>query len=279
MVKWIYVLLCVFFTPSIAGEIDYSALANKDYNAKYHFFPSEELNSNFLAVEKKDSTIALYQYTNDRKWKPISNAQAYDGFPKASNLFPDIKYNRATGTIEIGEMSQTNTTSSSKADDIKIKNSTLVMETTQGIIGIELFDSLTPKTVENFLFLAENKSYDGLTFHRIIDYFMIQGGDPLGNGRGSMSKWGTKFEDEIVSSLKFDKPYLLAMANSGPNTNGSQFFITLNASKTKHLTGKHTIFGKVIYGFSVVDRLGKVQVDDNDAPVIKQNIISIRINK
>ncbi len=279
MIKWIYTFLCVLFMPLIAEEVDYSVIANKQYNSQYHFFYSKELDKNLLALERKDSTIALYEYMSDRKWKPISNASAYDGFPAVGNIFPDMKYDKTTSSIVVGKIVPIAKTSYEKTDNINISNSTLIMKTTQGNIGIELFNSLTPKTAENFLYLSENKLYDGLTFHRIIDGFMIQGGDPSGNGTGAMSKWGGKFKDEFVDSLRFDKPYLLAMANSGPNSNGSQFFITLNSNSTKHLTGKHTIFGRVIYGFDVVDKLAKVETNKNDVPVIKQEIINIRKSK
>ena len=288
MIKRIFLsffLFSFFYTNTIAmtNSLDYTLIANKNFNSKYHFFYSQELGTSLLALEKEDSTIALYQYMDDRKWKPISNARAYDGYPEAGNIFPNMRYDKTTGTISVGAMSASSSLVSPKAvnaDAIsKTPNSTVIMNTTQGIIELELFNSLTPKTVENFLFLSSYKLYDNLTFHRIIDKFMIQGGDPSGNGTGSMSKWGDKFEDEFVDSLKFDKPYLLAMANSGPNTNGSQFFITLNAQNTKHLTGKHTIFGRVVSGFKVIDRLAKVEVGDNDAPIIKQEIISIRIKK
>ena len=277
MIKWIFLFFFFSFTVSMAEEIDYSVVANKNYDSKYHFFYSKELKSNLLALEKKDSTIALYQYMSDRKWKPISNAKAYDGFPKADNIFPDMKYNKSTGTITVGKIVKT--PSSIPANNINTNNTIAIMKTTQGDIELELFDSLTPKTVENFVFLSNYDLYNGLTFHRIIDGFMIQGGDPLGTGQGSMSKWGDKFKDEFVDSLKFDQPYLLAMANSGPNSNGSQFFITLNANNTKHLTGKHTIFGKVISGFDVINKLAKLKVDNRDAPIVKQKIINIRIKK
>jgi len=140
-----------------------------------------------------------------------------------------------------------------------------VFETNQGTIVAELFPDQTPKTVENFVGLAEGTKpyrdpnlgemvkrhfYDGLTFHRIIPGFMMQGGDPQGTGRGGP---GYRFEDEIVDSLKFDQPGRLAMANSGPNTNGSQFFIT--QVPTPHLNGRHTIFGQVVEGQDVVDKI------------------------
>ena len=131
-----------------------------------------------------------------------------------------------------------------------------VIKTNMGTIEIELFAKETPKTVENFTGLAGKGYYNGVIFHRVIDNFMIQGGDPTGTGRGGDSFWGGKFADEIVPSLKHDQPGILSMANAGPNTNGSQFFITLVA--TPWLDGKHTVFGKVIAGMDVVNAIGKV---------------------
>lgn len=128
-----------------------------------------------------------------------------------------------------------------------------VMETSEGTIEIELKPKVAPKACENMIKLAEQHYYDGLTFHRIIPNFMIQGGDPKGNGTGGQSVWGTPFEDEFSSEVHFDKPGLLAMANAGPNTNGSQFFIT--TAKTGWLNRKHTIFGEVISGLSVVRKI------------------------
>ncbi len=123
-------------------------------------------------------------------------------------------------------------------------------ETNKGTIRIELFDDKTPKTCGNFEKLCEKKFYDGLTFHRVIDNFMIQGGCPEGTGTGGP---GYKFEDEFVPELKHDGPGVLSMANAGPNTNGSQFFITHVA--TPHLDGRHSVFGKVIEGQDVVDSI------------------------
>jgi cyclophilin family peptidyl-prolyl cis-trans isomerase len=131
-----------------------------------------------------------------------------------------------------------------------------VIKTNMGTIEIELFAKETSKTVENFVGLANKEYYNGVIFHRVIDNFMIQGGDPTGTGRGGDSFWGGKFADEIVPTLKHDVPGILSMANAGPNTNGSQFFITLVA--TPWLDGKHTVFGKVISGMEVVSAIGKV---------------------
>ena len=125
-------------------------------------------------------------------------------------------------------------------------------DTDKGVIRIELFDDKTPKTVGNFQELCEKNFYDGLMFHRVIDNFMVQGGCPQGTGTGGP---GYKFEDEFHPDLKHDGPGVLSMANSGPNTNGSQFFITHLA--TPHLDGKHSVFGRVIEGQDVVDAIAQ----------------------
>ena len=130
------------------------------------------------------------------------------------------------------------------------------MNTSMGDIEIELFPDKTPKTVENFVGLATKGYYDGIIFHRVIDQFMIQGGDPTGTGSGGESYFGGSFEDEFHVDLKHFGPGILSMANAGPNTNGSQFFITL--VPTPWLDGKHSVFGKVINGLDVVEKIGKV---------------------
>ncbi|KAH7116757.1 peptidyl-prolyl cis-trans isomerase [Dendryphion nanum] len=141
----------------------------------------------------------------------------------------------------------------------------VALETTVGTIVVELYGDHAPKTCKNFSTLAERKYFDGLIFHRIIPAFMIQGGDPTGTGRGGASIYGEKFEDEITSELKHTGAGILSMANSGPNTNGSQFFITL--APTPWLDGKHTIFGRVKSGLQVVKKLGLVKTDKEDRPV------------
>ena len=144
-------------------------------------------------------------------------------------------------------------------DNMKDSITVAVIKTNMGTIELELFEEQTPKTVENFVGHANAGYYDGVIFHRVIDGFMIQGGDPTGTGRGGESIWGKPFEDEIVPDLKHDNEGILSMANAGPNTNGSQFFITL--VPTSWLDGKHTVFGKVIGGMDVVKTIGKVDVD------------------
>jgi peptidyl-prolyl cis-trans isomerase-like 1 len=151
------------------------------------------------------------------------------------------------------------------------------INTNMGTIEIELFADKTPKTVENFVGLANKGFYDGIIFHRVIAGFMLQGGDPTGTGRGGESLWGKSFEDEFVSELRHDTPGILSMANSGPNTNGSQFFITL--VPTPWLDGKHTIFGKVINGMNVVDDIGKVKTGPGDKPVEDVIMINVKIEQ
>jgi len=133
------------------------------------------------------------------------------------------------------------------------------VETNMGTFELELFADKAPRTVENFAGLAKKGYYDGVIFHRIINGFVIQGGDPTGTGRGGESLWGGKFEDEFDPTLRHTGPGLLSMANSGPNTNGSQFFITL--APTPWLDNKHSIFGQVITGMDVIDKIANVQVD------------------
>ena len=145
----------------------------------------------------------------------------------------------------------------------KVANRVAVFETNKGVFEIELFEDKTPITTKNFIDLAEKGFYDGVIFHRVIDGFMIQGGDPEGTGMGGP---GYTIEDEFLPELKFDGEGILAMANTGrPHTGGSQFFITLD--KTEWLNGKHTIFGKVIKGMDVVRDIGHTQTGFQDRPV------------
>jgi peptidyl-prolyl cis-trans isomerase A (cyclophilin A) len=158
-----------------------------------------------------------------------------------------------------------------------------VFETSNGTIVCKLFENSTPKTVMNFIGLAEGtkaftdpktgeltkrRFFDGTIFHRVIPDFMIQGGDPTGTGKGGP---GYRFEDEIDADQKFDKAGRLAMANAGPNTNGSQFFITHKA--TPWLNGKHTIFGQVVEGQKVVDAIGAVEMTANNNRPIKDVVL------
>jgi peptidylprolyl isomerase len=153
----------------------------------------------------------------------------------------------------------------------------VVLETNQGSIEIKLMPGVAPKTCENFAGLAEKGYYDGIIFHRVIKNFMIQGGDPTGTGTSGTSIWGKPFEDEVNASVQFDRPGLVAMANSGPNTNGSQFFIA--TVSTPWLNMKHTIFGEVISGYDVVQKIEDVTTDSRDKPLADQKIIKAYIKK
>jgi peptidyl-prolyl cis-trans isomerase A (cyclophilin A) len=163
------------------------------------------------------------------------------------------------------------------------------LHTTKGDIELRLFANHAPKTVRNFVELAEGgrewkdprtgqqttaKLYDGTVFHRVIPNFMIQGGDPLGSGRGGP---GYNFADEFHPELSFDRPYLLAMANAGPNTNGSQFFITV--APTAWLNCKHTIFGEVTSGTDVVDAIVNAPTGPNDRPREDVVITSVTVER
>jgi len=154
---------------------------------------------------------------------------------------------------------------------------TVVLETTSGIVEIELMPDVAPKACENFIGLAGKGYYDGLIFHRVIKDFMIQGGDPTGTGRGGKSIWGKPFEDECDGKARFDSPGMLAMANSGPNTNGSQFFIT--TVKTPWLDMRHTIFGKVVKGYDVVEKIENAAVGPGDKPAKDEKIIRAYLKK
>ena len=160
---------------------------------------------------------------------------------------------------------------------LEASNPIAILKTTQGIIEIELKPDIAPKAVENFITHSKNKYYDGLIFHRIIKNFMIQGGDPSGTGMKGESIWGKAFKDEFSSKALFDKAGVVAMANSGRDTNGSQFFITSTA--TYWLNGHHTIFAYVIKGMDVVQKLNLVPVDNMAKPLSEQKIISITIKK
>ena len=156
----------------------------------------------------------------------------------------------------------------------KMANPIAVFETNHGTFEIELFEDKAPITVKNFIDLAEKGFYDGLIFHRVIDGFMIQGGDPNGTGTGGP---GYVIPDEFHKDLKHDSEGVLSMANAGPNTGGSQFFITLAA--TPWLDGHHSVFGKVVKGMDVVREIGKVDTDFQDKPLAKVVMEKVTIRR
>ena len=147
----------------------------------------------------------------------------------------------------------------------------VVLETNQGNIELRLNKVIAPLACENFTKLIQNNYYNGLVFHRVIKNFMIQCGDTTGTGKEKeVSIWGKYFVDEVNFQVKFDYPGILAMANAGPNTNGSQFFIT--CVRTPHLNMKHTIFGEVSLGLDVVKKIENAPIGDNNRPVTPQII-------
>ena len=150
----------------------------------------------------------------------------------------------------------------------------VVLETSQGNIEIKLKNDIAPKACENFTKLIEKGYYNGLIFHRVIKGFMIQGGDPTGTGMGGESIWGKPFEDEVTPVAKFDGPGILAMANSGPNTNGSQFFIM---AEDYPLPPLYTIFGKVVSGQDVVTKIENTPTGASDRPVTAMVLESVSL--
>lgn len=157
------------------------------------------------------------------------------------------------------------------------KSSKIILHTTSGDIKLKLFNYLTPKTTENFIKLCEKGYYNSTIFHRVIKDFMIQAGDPLGNGTGGESYWGGYFNDEFNSLLRHSKPFMVSMANSGPNTNGSQFFIT--TEKAPWLDDKHTIFGEVTGGFEAVKSIENMETDADDKPLDQVVLLSTSVEE
>ncbi len=162
----------------------------------------------------------------------------------------------ATGCLAAGHVNQDKKGAGQVADRIA------VFETNMGTFEIKLFEDKAPVTTKNFIDLVQKGFYDGLIFHRVIDGFMIQGGDPSGNGTGGP---GYTIPDEFHKDLQHDSEGILSMANAGPNTGGSQFFITLAA--TPWLNGHHAVFGKVVKGMEVVQEIGRVKCDGRDKPL------------
>lgn len=161
-----------------------------------------------------------------------------------------------------------------KKEKMKEK-SAIILETNQGKIELKLLPDIAPFACENFIGLVEKGFYNGMTFHRVIKDFMIQGGDPTATGAGGESIWGKPFVDEISDKVRFDKPGILAMANAGSDTNTSQFFITVKAVPS--LDGRHTIFGEVVSGMDAVNMIDSTPTDKNDKPKKQQKIIKAYI--
>jgi peptidylprolyl isomerase len=160
---------------------------------------------------------------------------------------------------------------------VKAEKPVVVFETTHGNIELTLMPEVAPKACENFVGLVERHYYDGILFHRVIKNFMLQCGDPTGTGAGGSSIWNRSFEDECKPTLRFDRAGLLAMANRGPNTNGSQFFITTVATPWLHM--KHTIFGEVTTGMDVVRKIEAAPTGPQDRPVESIRVVKAFVKK
>ncbi len=205
-----------------------------------------------------------YFYTNWRRLCSVGLlgmtmlVTAACGTAAGSSADPNTAQNSQTGTLQAPTL-----------DNTPVKDHYAVFNTTEGTFKVRLYGTKTPITVKNFDYLVKQGYYNDLTFHRVIDGFMIQGGD---DGKGGP---GYTIPDEFVNDLHFNKMGLLAMANRGPNTGGAQFFITLGP--TPWLDNKHTIFGVVTQGMDVVAKIGKVQTDKNDKPLAPVVIKSITL--
>lgn len=205
-----------------------------------------------LLVATGAAKVRFYIFTND------------NGADKSSR---DIHNEKPRNTGKDGA-----TTAQKKAES----GTAAVLHTTYGDIHVRLFPDAAPKAVENFVTLARRGYYNGTIFHRVIKKFMIQGGDPLGDGTGGESIWGKEFEDEFNKNLRHDKPYTLSMANAGPNTNGSQFFIT--TAKTPWLDDKHTVFGRAVQGLDVVHRIENARTEKKgEKPEEDIKIVNIEV--
>lgn len=153
--------------------------------------------------------------------------------------------------------------------------SVAILHTTLGDIHLRLFPEYAPKAVENFVGLAKKGYYDNVIFHRVIKGFMLQTGDPEGDGTGGESLWGEDFEDEFHKAVKHDRPYTLSMANCGPGTNASQFFIT--TVPTPWLDNKHTVFGRATGGMDVIVRIENLKTNKQDKPYDEVKILSVEV--
>lgn len=215
--------------------------------------------------------VGLFIRTQNKAQEPDADAAAA---VTLSEITAKIEPSDAAKTITEGgeDTMRFNQPPEMLIDPAKTYAATLI--TNKGNITIDLDASDAPKTVNNFVFLARQGFYDGVIFHRVIKDFMIQAGDPLGTGTGGP---GYMFEDEIVDGKTFDGPGILAMANSGPNTNGSQFFIT--HAETPWLNGRHTIFGNVTDGMDIVDAIALVETSAGDRPVDDVIIETIEIQE
>lgn len=216
----------------------------------------------------------VYQSQSQTSSLPPQNSQDTITLNSQNNPNQPTQNTRDTTTEQKGGDTKMQFTQAPKMEIDVAKTYSAIIKTNKGDITVTLTAKETPKTVNNFIFLAKKGFYNGTIFHRVIKDFMIQGGDPTGTGTGGP---GYRFEDEFTAKQTFDAKGVLAMANAGPNTNGSQFFIT--HAETPWLNGKHTIFGKVVKGMEVVDAIASTQVGAQDRPVEDITISTIEVQE
>ncbi|KAI8053441.1 hypothetical protein BDF22DRAFT_725943 [Syncephalis plumigaleata] len=214
--------------------------------------------------EKKDPTLLCTAFKRNRFYLFTRKDPESDASHQGDRDIFNEKPTREEQSLAVAQMA-------------KQLGTRAILRTTMGDIHIQLFPNEAPKAVENFVTHAKNNYYDNLLIHRVIKNFMLQMGDPFGDGTGGESIWGRDFEDEFHPDLKHDRPYVVSMANAGPNTNGSQFFITTVA--TPWLDNKHTIFGRAIAGFDVIHRIEQTSTDKLDKPLEDIKIMNIDIKQ
>jgi peptidylprolyl isomerase len=222
----------------------------------------------FRLLQKKEADIKKYDEKKRKYYKDMLTAVKKRKIIK--EYFEEL-LQRANYKDYVAEQMR-----AAKMEELKNKTS-VILETNKGNIELKLFPEIAPKACENFIGLVEKGYYDGIIFHRVIKNFMIQSGDPTGIGTGGESIWGKPFANEVTDDVLFDRPGLLAMANSGPDTNTSQFFITTR--KAPWLNKKHTIFGEVISGYDVVERINNAPTDSSNRPKKPQMIIRAYVKK
>lgn len=230
-----------------------------------------------LTVEMATSENAMIaeSQTHDPLLLTVSANRLYV-FSRFDGTFESIQSHRDIPDTQTKTRQSTNSKSNNNSEDKWKSTTSITIHTTLGDIKVSLFPTSAPLAVQNFVTLCQKSYYDNTPFHRVIKRFMIQGGDPEGNGTGGESIWGKPFKDEFDPQLRHDKPYRLSMANAGKNTNGSQFFIT--TEKTPWLDDKHTIFGSVTSGFDVVQLIENLPTTKNDRPIDPPTIISTTLH-
>lgn len=213
--------------------------------------------------EMRDPTLFCTAHTRNRFYMFTEREPDTGPSHKADRDVFNEKPSREEQTIATAEHTKNNL------------GTTAILRTTMGDIQIKLFPELVPKTVENFVTHSRSGYYDNVIFHRVIKSFMLQTGDPLGDGTGGTSIWGNEFEDEFHHDLKHDRAYTVSMANAGANTNGSQFFIT--TVPTPWLDNKHTVFGRAVTGMDVIHNIENLKTDKADKPYEEVKIMNIEI--